>query len=155
MVYMNIISCIRSIKRRTLYILLGVGIAAVSVGIALFSTYSVWSKKVWLSKYYFICFTKSSQIEIIVDFSWSVVSACKLAFFNCLVQIFVNFLASVGLEVSWSKEVKPHRRPHTARILASIDKPVVSSQRDAPALILSLNFWTVSSKITTLETISG
>jgi hypothetical protein len=38
---MNIISCITSIKRRTLYILLGVGIAAVSVGIALFSTYSV------------------------------------------------------------------------------------------------------------------
>ena len=40
-VYMNIKSCIMSIKRRTLYILLGVGIAAVSVGIALFSTYSV------------------------------------------------------------------------------------------------------------------
>jgi hypothetical protein len=38
---MNIISCITSIKRRTLYILLGVGIAAVSAGIALFSTYSV------------------------------------------------------------------------------------------------------------------
>jgi hypothetical protein len=38
---MNIRSCIMSIKRRTLYILLGVGIAAVSVGIALFSTYSV------------------------------------------------------------------------------------------------------------------
>jgi hypothetical protein len=38
---MNIISWIMSIKRRTLYILLGVGVAAVSVGIALFSTYSV------------------------------------------------------------------------------------------------------------------
>ena len=38
---MNVTSFFMSIKRRTLYILLGVGIAAISVGIALFSTYSV------------------------------------------------------------------------------------------------------------------
>jgi hypothetical protein len=38
---MNIMSCITSIRRRTLYILLGVSIAAVSVGIALFSSYTV------------------------------------------------------------------------------------------------------------------
>jgi len=38
---MKVRSCIMNIKRRTLYILLGVGIAAAAVGIALFNDYSV------------------------------------------------------------------------------------------------------------------